>query len=135
MLNGYFSRVANSVGIDSANLNGRRIIEVSTANSFPPSLVDYYLEIDPATKKAAPKKLFKVDNKLTNEIYSDMLMADTSDVGLPKSAAELRIILGRRLAPTFSVYEEDERGNIKAAGRKLRRVIYRWNGRFYSRMN
>jgi hypothetical protein len=37
-----------------------------------------------------------------------------------------------KLAPRFSAYEEHERGTIDAAGRKLRRVVYRWNGRFYS---
>jgi len=133
LLNGYYSRVANSVGIDSAMLNGRQIIELSTANSFPPSLVSYYFEIDPRTNKAAPKKLFKDGAKLTNEVYSDMLMADPKDSGLPKSAAELRVIVGKRLSPSFSAYEQSERGRIDAGGRKLRRVVYRWNGRFYLR--
>ena len=41
----------------------------------------------------------------------------------------------RRLAPRFSAYEEHERGPIDADGRKLRRVVYRWNGRFYSEVN
>ena len=133
VLNGYYSRVANSVGIESAMLNGRQIIELSTANSFPPSLVSYYFEIDPRTNKAAPKKLFKDGARLTNEVYSDMLMADPKDLGLPKSAVELRIIVGKRLSPSFSAYEQSERGRIDASGRKLRRVVYRWNGRFYSR--
>ena len=35
------------------------------------------------------------------------------------------------MAPVFSTYEEDERGRIDANGRKLRRIVYRWNGRFY----
>jgi len=35
VLNGYASRVANSVGIDFATLNGEQLIEISTANSFP----------------------------------------------------------------------------------------------------
>lgn len=133
VLNGYYSRVENSVGIDSARLNGRQIIEVSTANSFPPSLVSYYFEIDSRTNKALPKKLFQDGHKFTNEVYSAMLMADPKDLGLPQSAAELRVIVGERLAQSFSAYEESEHGRIDANGRKLRRVVYRWNGRFYLR--
>jgi len=45
----------------------------------------------------------------------------------------LRLIRNNRLAPTFSVYEESERGQIDDNGRKLRRIIYRWNGLFYVR--
>ncbi len=133
VLNGYYSRVDNSVGMDSIRWNGRQIVEISTANSFPPSLVSYYFEIDSRTNKALPKKLFRDGNKFTNEVYSDMLMADPKDLGLPQSAAELRVFVGKRLAPSFSAYEENEHGRIDANGRKLRRVVYRWNGRFYLR--
>lgn len=128
VLNGYASRVANSVGIDFATLNGEQLIEISTANSFPPSLMSYYFAIDPKTNRAVTKKIFKEDNKLTNEIYSDMLMGDPKDFGLPKDATELNIIRNGRLAPSFSAYEQDEHGKIDG---RLRRVIYRWNGKFY----
>jgi len=133
VLNGNYSRVDNSVGMDSIRWNGRQIVEISTANSFPPSLVSYYFEIDSRTNKALPKKLFRDGNKFTNEVYSDMLMADPKDLGLPQSAAELRVFVGKRLAPSFSAYEENEHGRIDANGRKLRRIVYRWNGRFYLR--
>ena len=43
------------------------------------------------------KKIFKEDNQLTNEIYSDMLMGDPQDFDLPKDAAELNIIRNGRL--------------------------------------
>lgn len=133
LLDGYYSRVDNSVGIDFARLNGRQIIEVATANSMPPSYWNYYFEIDPATNKALPKKLFREGRKLTDRIYSDMLMSEPEELGLPKTASELRIIVNGRLAKSFSAYEQspDERG-IDANGRKLRRIIYRWNGRYYS---
>ena len=130
VLNGYASRVANSVGIDFATLNGEQLIEISTANSFPPSLVSYYFAIDPKTNQAVPKKIFKEDDKITNEIYSDMLMGEPKDFGLPKEAAELNIIRNNRLAPSFSAYEQDEHGKIDG---RLTRVIYRWNGKFYAR--
>lgn len=130
VLNGYASRVANSVGIDFATMNGEQLIEISTANSFPPSVMAYYFAINPKTNHAVAKKLFKDDNKLTNEIYSDMLMGDPKDFGLPKDATELNIIRNGRLAPTFSAYEQNEHGKIDD---RLTRVIYRWNGKFYVR--
>lgn len=130
VLNGYASRVANSVGIDFATMNGEQLIEISTANSFPPSLVSYYFAIDPKTNQAVPKNIFKEDNKLTNEIYSDMLMGEPKDFGLPKDAVELNIIRNGRLAPAFSAYEQDEHGKIDD---RLNRIIYRWNGKFYVR--
>lgn len=130
VLNGYASRVANSVGIDFATANGEQLIEISTANSFPPSLMAYYFRVDPKTKQATPKKIFKEADKLTNEIYSDMLMGEPRDFGLPRSAAELNIIRHGRLAPTFSAYMQDEHGKID---NRLERIIYRWNGNFYAR--
>ena len=132
LLNGYYSRVDNSAGIDFARLNGQQIIEVSTANSMPPSLVYYYFAIDPKTNKALPKKIFKDGKKLTNEIYSDMLMDDPKNLRLPKDATELNIIRQGRLAPSFSSYDVDDHGRIHGLeNRNLNRTIYRWNGRFY----
>jgi hypothetical protein len=132
VLNGYYSRVDNSVGIDFARLNGQQIIEVSTANSMPPSMVYYYFTFDPLTNKAVPKKIFKEGKKFTNEVYSDMLLAEPKDAGLPASASELNVIVKGKLAPSFSAYDESENGRIEASGRKFHRIIYRWNGKFYS---
>jgi hypothetical protein len=128
VLNGYASRVGNSVGVDFANLNGQTVVEISTANSFPPSLWYHYFVIDPKTNKAVPKKIFKEDKKLTNEIYSDMLMGEPKDLGLPRDATELNVIRNGRLAPAFSAYIQDEKGKVDG---RLRRIVYRWNGRFY----
>src|SRR6185295_17195104 len=94
-----------------------------TANSMPPSMVYYYFAIDPKTNKALPRKMFMQGAKLTNEIYSNMLMGEPKDFGLPKDAGELNIIRKGRLAPSFSAYEQD--------GKRMNRVVYRWNGRFY----
>lgn len=134
VLDGYYSRADNSVGINFADLNGQRIIEVTTGNSMPPSLVSYFFAID-WQGRAIPKKIFRTGGRLTNEIYSAMLMAEPRDLNLPAGATELNIIRNGKLAPRFSVYAEHERGTIDADGRKLRRVVYRWNGRFYSRTN
>ena len=134
VLNGYYSRVDNSVGIVFANLAGGQLVfEVTTANSMTPSLRSYFFVIDPKTNRAVPRKIFSDGGKLTNQIYSAMLMNEPSDVGLPKDAEALKIISGNRLARSFSAYEEDERGKIDDNGRRLRRIIYRWNGRFYAR--
>ncbi|HEY3103145.1 MAG TPA: hypothetical protein VGJ69_06110, partial [Pyrinomonadaceae bacterium] len=46
------------------------------------------------------------------------------------SKSNLNSISDGKLAPTFSAYEESERGKIDANGRKLRRLIYRWNEGF-----
>jgi len=132
VLDGYYSRADNSVGINFADLNGQRIVEVTTGNSMPPSLVSYFFAID-RQGRATPKKIFRTGGRLTNEIYSAMLMAEPSDLNLPDNASELNIIRKGKLAPSFSAYEEHERGAIDANGRKLRRVVYRWKARFYSR--
>jgi hypothetical protein len=133
LLNGYYSRVDNSFGIFFAKLNGEQLIELATSNSMPPTLVSYYYAIDPVTNRAVPKKIFKDGNKLTNKIYSEMLMAEPKDIGLPNSASELNIIRNGRLAPSFSAYEQDEHGRIKANDQRFRRLVYRWNGKFYAR--
>ncbi len=133
VLDGHYSRVDNSVGIDFAVSNGQKLIEVSTSNSMPPSMIYYYFVIDPVTNRAVQKNIFRDWPKLTNRIYSDMLLADPKDVGLPASASELNIIVKGRLAPSFSAYRWDEHGRIEASGRKFRRIIYRWNGSAYTR--
>jgi hypothetical protein len=126
VLNGYYSRVDNSVGIDFANLNGEKLIEVSTANSMPPSLVYYYFVIDAKTNQAVPKNIFREGRKLTNQISSAMLLGNS------KTPPELKIIRRNRLNSTFSAYHDSERGTIDDSGRTLRRTVYRWNGRFYA---
>jgi len=133
LLNGYFSRVDNSVGIDFASFSGQPLIELSTANSMPPTLINFYFVIDPKTNKAVPKNLFRDGRKPTNKIYSAMLMDQPVDLGLPGNATELKIIDNHGLAPAFSSYDEDDSGKIDSNGRHLRRIIYRWNGRFYVR--
>jgi hypothetical protein len=131
LLDGYYSRVGNSVGIAFAQLNRDQIIAVETANNMPPGLTYYFFRVDQHTGKAIPKNLFRDGKKLSNKIYSAMLFGEP-DFGLLKNASELNVIRGNRLAQTFSAYEESERGRINENGRRLRRVGYRWNGRFYA---
>jgi hypothetical protein len=132
VLDGYFSRIDNSIGIAFANLNGEQIVEISTGNNMPPSVRNYYFVINPRTNHAEPKRLFKDGKTFTNEIASAMLLSVTSD--LPKSVEELKVIRGNRFAPAFSVYHDDPDGKISADGGTFSRTIYRWNGQFYSRV-
>jgi len=125
VLDGYFSRADNSVGVAFAKLKGEDIIEVSTGSGgLNPSLTNYYFTIDPRTNQAVPKKLFQGDHGPTNEISSAMLMS-------AGGAEPLKIVRGLALAPTFVIYVDDERGKIDDNGRTLSRKLLRWNGRIY----
>jgi len=127
VLEGYYSRVDNSVGFDFANFDGQQIVELSTSNSMPPSVTNHYFAIDPKTHRAVPEKIFKVGRKLTNQISSAMILGEPAELGLPRNAGDMQLIRRHRLLPNFSTYQETFEGN----GRKLKRVVYRWNGRFY----
>jgi len=125
VLDGYFSRADNSIGVAFAKLNGEEIIEVSTGSGgLNPSLTNYYFTIDPRTNQAVPKKLFKGDPGATNEISSAMLLS-------ADGAEPLKVVRGSALAPTFVIYLDDERGKIDDNGRTLSRKLMRWNGKLY----
>ncbi len=134
VIDGFFSRADSFLDVDFGNLNGEQLIEVSTASgSLHPYVARHYFVIDKMSRKAVPRNLFKDGKKPTNLITSVMLLSELRDLGLPQNAGELKIIRRHRLAPSFSAYEEDERGRINDNGRKLRRIVYRWNGRYYAR--
>jgi hypothetical protein len=128
VLDGYYSRIDNSLGMDAAKLDGQTLIEISTANNMPPAFTNYYFEINPKTNRAIPKKIFKIGGRLTNKISSAIVFGEQGGNG----AGEKTVLRRNHLAPVFSVYVDDYRGKIDDGGRKLRRVVYRWNGRFYS---
>ena len=125
VLDGYYSRVDNSVGINVAEVNGEKLIEVSTANSMPPSRVSYFFAIDAKTKGAVPRKIFREGRQMAHKVYSAMLLG-------AGAVPELRIIRNHRLASSFSAYEVSDRGTIRDSGRRLSRIVYRWNGKFYA---
>jgi hypothetical protein len=127
VLDGYFSRADNSVALAFARLGGEEIIEVATGSGgLTPSLTNYYFVIDPQTKQAIPKKLFRGDHGPTNEISSAMLFND-----MAAGSAPLAIVRGHALAPSFSIYVDDANGKIDDNGRTLSRKILRWNGKLY----
>ena len=125
VLDGYFSRADNSVGLAVAKLGNEDIIEISTGSGgLNPYLTNYYFAIDPRSKRAVPKNLFIGEHGPTNEISSAMLMEGSG-------ADPLKVLRGQTLAPTFIVYVDDERGKIQDGGRTLTRKILRWNGKAY----
>lgn len=125
VLDGYFSRADNSVGLAFARLNSEEIIEVSTGSGgLNPSLTNYYFAIDPRTNQAVPKNLFRDEHGPTNQVSSAML--------LEASGSEpLKVVRGTSLAPSFVVYVDSEKGRINDGGRTLSRKILRWNGNVY----
>lgn len=132
VLDGYFSRAENSVGIDFAISNSEQIIEVSTSTGgLNPYITNYYFVIDKRSGKAVPKNLFREGRRLTNKITSALIMSDIGDSSSSHSNAEMKIVSGNRLAKTFNIYRDDLNGAIDDNGRTLGRVVYRWNGQFY----
>src|SRR5258705_3501036 len=121
VLDGYYSRVDNSVGFDFANFNGQQIIEVSTSNNMPPSVTDRFFVIDPKSHRAVPRKMFKVGRTLTNQISSAIILGEPSELGLPGNAQDMQLIRRHRMLPSFNTYQETFEGN-----RKLKRTVYRW---------
>jgi hypothetical protein len=125
VLDGYFSRADNSVSVDFAKLGAEDIVEIATGSGgLNPTLTNYYFAIDPRSKRAVPKNLFKGEHGPTNEITSAMLLESAG-------AAPLKVIRGHALARTFIIYNDDDNGKIDDSGRKLSRQTLRWNGKLY----
>lgn len=131
LMDGFYTRIENAIDMHLGWLAGQPIIEIGTGNSMPTRFVNYYFTIDPKTNKAIQKKLFKVGGKFTNELHSAVLLVDPVLLGLPADAVELKVIRNKRLVKSFGAFEFDEHGKIDSLGQKLRRIVYRWNGRFY----
>jgi len=132
VIDGYSSRADLGLGMDFATLNSQEIIEINTGTGGlgVPTYTNYYFVIDPRSKRAVPKKLFKVGRKLTNQMTSATLRE------YQPRRRELQVTQSHRLARSFDVYDyvdtvDHGRGRIEDSGWKLSRVVYRWNGRFY----
>ena len=132
VLDGFYSRADNPLRMDLADLNGERVVEVSTwTGGLNPEGTNYYFVFDRKTNKAVPKNLFKSDHGLTNQITSAILLSEPESLDLPDNAGELKVIRDGKLAKDVSVYREDTDGKIDDNGRTLTRSILRWNGSFY----
>lgn len=135
VLDGYFSRADNSVDLDFASLNGEQLIEINTTTGgLLPYITNYYFVIDKKTGRAIPRRLFKEGKRLTNSITSAMILG--GEEKLPRSEAEMEIIKGNKLAGSFNTYEVgDGPGRITdSSGSRLQRRVYKWNGKYYSRI-
>jgi hypothetical protein len=127
VLDGYFSRADNSVGLAFAKLGTEDIVEISTGSGgLNPTLTNYYFGIDPRSKRAVPKNLFIGEHGPTNEISSAMLMESSGAASEP-----LKIVRGHVLARSFIIYTDDEKGKLHDNGRTLLRQVLRWNGKLY----
>ena len=132
VLDGFFSRHDNPVGMEVGDLMGQQVIEISTTTGgLHPSSTNYYFVINPRTNRAVPKKIFQGEKGPTNEVSSDLLMTDPADLDLPKDAYELNIIRGNKFAKSFSIYSEDTEGNLETPRGKMSRSVLKWNGRVY----
>lgn len=126
VLDGYFSRADNSVGLAFAKSGSEEIIEVSTGSGgLTPELTNYYFVIDPRSNQAVPKNIFRGDQGPTNQITSAMLFNATP------SMEPLKIIRGRTLSSSFVIYFDNEKGKIDDNGRMLSRKMLRWDGKMY----
>lgn len=128
VLDGFYSRADNPVALDFAANGAEEIVEISTGTGgLNPYSTSYYFVVDKRTGKAVPKKLFEEGGVMTNKLTSAMVLT------LPENEGELRVLNGRRLAESFYVYNDSpEGGEIDDGGRMLNRIVYKWNGRFYT---
>lgn len=136
VLDGHFSRADNSVALDFAATRAGQVIEVATTTGgLNPYVTNYYFALDERTGKAAPRMLFEGEGGLTNKLTSALILDDGT---LPPKYKEMRVIEGRSLARAFYAYEDsagDEAADFTdASGRALRRITYRWNGRYYTKV-
>jgi len=128
ILNGYYSRADNSVGLSIADTDSERLLEIYTGTGgLNPYCTTRLFAIDKASNRAVPKKIIKDGNKLTNEITSNCAMeiwASKLSFNLPKGWLEMSIINKGKRAERFYVYDEDMD--------KLIRRTYVWNGSYYA---
>jgi len=125
LLDGYYSRADNSVGFASAKLGAEDIIEISTGSGgLNPTLTNYYFTLDPHSKRAIPKNLFLGEHGPTNEITSAMLLESPGP-------EPLKILRDHTLAPTFIIYNDDDKGKLHDSGRTLSRQTLHWTRKLY----
>jgi hypothetical protein len=132
-LDGFYSRSDDPIGLDFGVLNSERIIEINTnSGGLHPYITNYYFIIDRKSKKAIPKKLFRVGGKLTNEMTSALDMYGQYPDPATGQSIEVQVIKHGKLAQSFIVLNEDFSRDPDADGPNLKKTTYRWNGSFYA---
>lgn len=130
LLDGYFSRLTNSVDFFRATLQGHVIIAVLARGEAGPytNRRIHLFEIDPSSHQPRPYKIFSDGGEAVNELYSeDLLGAD--DTG--EDPSPLQLISGQKFAHTFVTYEEGGEEELDASGRHLRRSDWTFDGQKY----
>ena len=131
IIDGFYTRADFPLGFDYAYNGQEIIIEIATTSGgLYPTETYYYFTIDKKTNRAVPKMLFKDNGKLTNRIYSSMILGEPEEYGLPPKSQALQIIKNQRLADRFYVFE-DSFETLESGNHKLLRVLFKWNGKFY----
>ncbi len=131
IIDGFYTRADFPLRFDYAVNGSETIIEISTTSGgLYPTETFYYFTIDKKTKRAVPKMLFRDNGKLTNQIYSSMLLMEPEDYGLPPKSVALAIIKKHRLAKRFYVFE-DVFEILENGNHKLVKTVFKWNGKFY----
>ena len=131
IIDGFYTRAEFQLGFDYAVRGTETIIEIATTSGgLHPTETYYYFTIDPKTKRAVPKNLFKDDDRTTNRIYSAMILGEPEEYGLPPKSESLKIINNHKLAGSFYVFENTFE-KLDDDHQKFIRRIFKWNGKFY----
>jgi hypothetical protein len=131
VIDGFYTRADFPLGFDYAIHGTETIIEIATTSGgLYPTETNYYFTIDPRTKRAVPKNLFKDNDKMTHRIYSDMILGEPEEYGLPRGSESLRIITNHKLEKRFYVFENTLE-KFDETNQKYIRVIFKWNGKYY----
>ena len=130
---GFVSRADSALAFNSGLSGSEPIIEIATTSGgLNPTETNYYFTIDPKTRRAVPKNIFRdEDGKRTNRITSMMLMGDSEDYGLPPKTESLQVLKNGRLARTFDVFLSTGERIGNGDYEKFDRRTLRWNGKFY----
>jgi hypothetical protein len=132
IIDGFYTRADFPLGFDYAYNGDEIIIEIATTSGgLYPTETYYYFTIDKKTNRAVPKNLFKDNDKMTNQIYSDMILGEPEEYGLPPKSQSLQIIKNHRLTNNFYVFEDAGETFGEDNHQKFNRVIFKWNGKFY----
>jgi hypothetical protein len=127
ILDGYFSRADNAVGMGIANLGSERILEIwADTGGLDPHSEAYLFTIHPQTHRPVPKRIIRDGNEFTHKMTSCVALeiwANKYEFDLPKDWQEMRLIQNAKLADKFYVYSEGQD--------KLERNVFKWNGKNY----
>jgi hypothetical protein len=128
VLDAFYTRADNSVRMRLAARNGERlmIIERGLVDGMMPPQVRMtwaVYAINPRTRRAVPRKIFKENGRLSNELTWDAPPFEDEEAAARWRAPEIE--RDGRLLPRFHLY-------YPYKGR-LGRDTYVWNGRYYAR--